>query len=188
MPVSPTITPAKFVGQGLTAADQFNILLFHTSYAEKEWNSIVSSDTEATKTVHVTSPIITAGNVEINFPSRFEIGKLYRVKGDRVTFFTTDPCQKLWPEEWYAKDFFAMENDLLLFLGVIRYDILNTVTGKRNAICVLSFLANETMVQYPMFHHTDFIVASPDFSFHVESLQKAMQTVLQDSCELFLHK
>lgn len=182
---TPTITASGSMSPqkgGLTTADQFNILLFHTSFAEKEWNSMVDSDAEVTKTVHITSPSITIEDVLIDFPCRFEVGQIYTVNTEELTFFTTEGAIRLWPEEWYAKDIICKKNDLLLFLGVARYDIVNSVTSKRNAIFVLNFLWNELVIQYPVFHHLKNFSSVAEFAdYQKENFESAMSTVLLDT-------
>lgn len=165
-------------------------MLFHTSFVEKEWENVVDCDAEATKTAHVVAPVITVTG-PLNLPCLYKVGGIYRVTADHLLFFTTEDPARLWPEEWYAKDFYLTENDTLLFLGVMQYNIRNTVTNRENCVYALKFLANEKLVQYPVFANMSYTLNFSDTltrnqSIVKESLETALMTALKDSLEFVI--
>jgi len=191
---SPTASASKKFGHpshGLTPGDQFNIMLFHTSFVEKEWDNVVDCDDEATRTAHVVAPVISVTGPLSNLNCLYKVGGIYRVTSDYLLFFTTEDPTKLWPEEWYAKDFYLQEGDTLMFLGVVQYNIKNTINNKENCVYALKFLANEKLVQYPVFANLSYTLNFSDSltkkqSIIKESLESALMTALKESLELVI--
>jgi len=135
---------------GITPADQFNILLAHTS---SDASPAPTNETaiSAETTALPASPVISMTAVLDDIPCRFESGKLYQVVTDHVVFFSTGQIDKsLWPEEWFAKDVYAVEGDVVMFLGVVRYDLRNVKQQTARSMFALKFIYGETIVQYPI--------------------------------------
>lgn len=79
---------------------------------------------------------------------------------------------------WHAKDIYADRGDFLVFMGLGRYEIDNTITNKVNEVYVLNFLMSEKIIQYPIF---------PSASFdgqHRLDFTTQLQTVLQGAVSL----
>lgn len=181
---------------GITAADQFNIVLFHASYVERELSMLVTTGTESsaeydafedkTKSVHIVSPTITCIEHK-DLQTSFLPGKLYTVTVDSISFFTTGEMNRQWPDDWHALDIFLEKGAYLVFLGVVKYELFNNVTKRKNDIYSLRFLHNETIVQYPVFQQT--YKDSLDFAENVrsairfEKIQTELLSVLTDKLE-----
>lgn len=191
---TPQVAPKYTIG--ITAADQFNIVLFHASYVEKEWSFLMDAGIESsaydafddkTKSVHIISPMISIKELP-ELKCAFERGRLYRISAETVTFFSTGEMNKQWPDEWHAVDVFLSENDVVLFLGIVQYELTNTITKRKSDVYVLKFLHNETIIQYPIFQHTykDFSEFGENvrFAAQQEKIEREMNTILADKMHL----
>lgn len=136
---------------GITPADQFNILLLHTSTSDDLTPDEVGVFSGATDDhLNMTTPLVTVTPVLDDVPCRYEVGKLYQVAASHVVFFSAEQINKSWPEEWFAKDVYAGEGEVLMFLGVVRYDLINTKSQAARSMFALKFVYAETIVQYPI--------------------------------------
>lgn len=139
--------------KGLTPADQFNIIILNNSAVVSippaGGPSVPFSPTKTTK-VEITKPSMSVMEIK-GLPCRYEPGKLYKVITETVMFFTTGPVISRWPDQWYADDAIMLEGNVLMFLGIIRYDLNSEINeAYSKSIYALKFLHEEKVVQYPI--------------------------------------
>jgi hypothetical protein len=176
---------------GITNADLFNIVLFHASYVEEELNHVMvsknvkSSEQESsedeTKIINIVTPVISCSNCSgLNFQSKFETGKLYKVATETVSFFTISETNHQNPDEWHAVDVFLEPGSIVLFLDIVKYEFCNAFTNRKHDVYVLRFLHKESIVQYPVFQHSYNIADDIQRAFSLKAVKSMLLTALAD--------
>jgi hypothetical protein len=102
-----------------------------------------------------------------------------------------------WLDEWYAEDAPQKEGSILLFLGVLRYDLRTQSTDGIKSIYSLQFLSDEKVVQYPILK----LISGDSLGFlqegeglvdtaqeyHRRKIEGSLMTVLQEELTPLCH-
>ena len=189
----------------ISPAYQFNIILLNSS-AITSCNSITGEteiDLGVASKIEITRPSMRIIEIS-NIPCLYKTGALYKVKSGEVIFFVTptghiktfiDLPQCL--DEWYAEDVPQKEGSILLFLGVLRYDLRSGSLKDNKSIYTLQFLSDEKIVQYPILK----LISTDSSSFmtegeglvdtakklHKKKIEGSLMTVLQEELILLCH-